>query len=418
MRLSVTVRLQINGDSRWSVKGLALMLVLLVSSALSLHGFSTPVLDGAEPQEPDWEWNGLLALLGASHAETKSIVRMVVDEEQLRLAMDLLWRGEEASQEAEVLFENGHIEAAEAKAAEALRLYEVAVRAAISEADESGEDEFDVAELQGRLERASAVANEIEGVATKLEEEGYNASEIWSCLEDMSTLLDGAETAFASEDFESCWEAVYSTEERLNLAWGILGDLTEEKKVKQTLEFLDSSGARLQLLEDRVNDMLDNQSLSDGAKDEVYATFRETKNLFKGFRGLVASGQVDEVIDGFDGLLEDTYDELGKVETLDKDGLKNLRAIEKVEAKSTYLAGKIGKIKEGGEDTGELEEKVQQTEDAIEEAVDDINRGQMRKAERELEKAEELVEETENDADKLEKTVKGKGKGLEKKKDD
>lgn len=386
------------------------MFVLLVSSAVSLHGFSIPVLDGAEPQEPDWEWNGLLALLGASHAETESIVRMVDDEEQLRLVMDMLWRGEEASQEAEVLFENAHIEAAEAKAVEALRLYEEAVRAAISEADESGEDEFDVAELQGRLERASAVVNEIEGVATKLEEEGYDASEIWSCLEDLSALLDGAETAFASGDFESCWETAYSVDERLDLAWSILGDLTEAKKVKRTLEFLDYSGARLQLLEDRVNDMLGNQSLSDGVKDDVYATFRETENLFKGFRGLVASGRVDEVIDGFDGLLEDTYDELGEIETLDKDGLKNLRAIEKVEAKSLHLAGKIGKIKEGGVDTGELEESIQETEDVIEEAVDDINRGQMKKAERELEKAEELVEETENDVDELEK--KGKGKGL------
>jgi tetratricopeptide (TPR) repeat protein len=388
------------------------MFVLLVSSAVSLHGFSTPVLDSAEPQEPGWEWNGLLALLGASHAETESIVRMVDDEEQLRLAMDLLWWGEEASQEAEVLFENGHFDAAEAKAAEALRLYEEAVRVAISEADESGEDEFDVAELQGRLERASAVVNEIEGVATKLEEEGYDASEIWSCLEDLSALLDGAETAFASGDFEGCLESVSSVDESLDETWSVLSDLIKVKKVKRTLEFLNSSGERLQLLEDRINDMLGNQTMSNEAKGEVYATFMETKNLFKDFRGLVASGRVDEVIVGFDGLFEDAYDELGKVETLDKDGLKNLRALEKVEAMSTHLSGKIGKIKEDGVDTGELEESIQEMMDAIEEAVDDINRGQMKKAERELKKAEELVEETENDVDELEKTVKGKGKDL------
>lgn len=351
----------------------------------------------------------LLELLHRGREKTWDILSDIMDDypEFSDAIRERLLEAEEAAEEAYKMYEEGRCQEAAAKVTEALRLFRESMKIAEElEEKEPDEEEFDeeverVLELKDAIERLRMYLNKVNETCREFEEKGFDVSEVDSLIEKIAEHLLLATELLDERDIEEADDLISEIERTLKHAMELLHDLNEVNRIEKARKFLTETEDRLDRMEERVTNILGNLGVSGQVLEALSNVFEEAKMGIEEVKTLLETGDIEEAIDEFEEIFDETDEGLGLVEEFDEHRVEMLEYIERLEAKLGYLAEKVEALRREGFDVSELISHIMEADGLLEMAVENLESGDIKAAKILLEEAEDIVNELEEKVKRL-----------------
>jgi tetratricopeptide (TPR) repeat protein len=345
----------------------------------------------------------LLALLSRSREKTRDILGLGEEEpEPVGASYERYLMAEEAAEEASELFEEGRCQEATARATEALRLYGESVKLAregeVDPEDDVDEDVERILKLKDVLGRAHAYLEKVNRTSREFGENGFNVTGVNSLVDEALRLLQRAEEMRGEGLAEEAEELISEANGHLNRAMELIRELNEINKIERARKFLTETEGRLGLMEDRIINMLGNLGVPGHILEAVGAVFQNARMGIEDVKGLLETGDVEEAIDEFKEVFEETEAGLNLVDEFDGNRRGLLDELRKLEARLGYLAEKVEALRKSGVDVSKFSYKFEHAKVLLEKAVYKLETGY-------VEVAEELIDEIGDIVDAIEEEL-------------
>jgi tetratricopeptide (TPR) repeat protein len=340
----------------------------------------------------------LLALLSRSREKTRDMLRIGESEHGPEGAFyERYLMAEEAAEEASELFEEGRCQEAAVKATEALRLYGESVKLAREGGEEEPEDDIDedverILKLKDALGRAHAYLEKVNRTSREFGESGFNVSGVNSLVDEAVRLLLRAEEMLEEGITEEAEELISEAHRHLNRAMELIRELNEVNKIERARRFLTETKDRLSLMEDRIINMLGNLGVPGHILEAVGAVFQNARIGIEDVKDLLETGNVEEAIDEFKEVFEETEEGLNLVEEFDGNRRSLLNELKRLEARLGYLSEKVEALRRSGVDVSKFSYKFEHAKVLLERAVYKLETGQVALAEELIDEIEDIVE--------------------------
>jgi hypothetical protein len=348
----------------------------------------------------------LLALLSRSREKTRDMLRLGEDEHEPEGAFyERYLMAEEAAEEASELFEEGRCQEAAAKATEALRLYGESVKLAREGEEDPGDDVDEgverILKLKDALGRVHAYLEKVNRTSREFGESGFNVSGVNSLVEEAVRLLLRAEEILGEGMAEEAERLISEAHRHLNRAMELIRELNEVNKIERARRFLTETEDRLSLMEDRIINMLGNLGVPGHILEAVGAVFQNARLGIDDVKDLLETGDVEEAIDEFKEVFEETEEGLNLVEEFDGNRRGLLDELKRLEARRGYLAEKVEALRRSGVDVSKFSYKFEHAKVLLERAVYKLETGQVALAEELIDEIEDIVDAIEEELEAL-----------------
>jgi len=348
----------------------------------------------------------LLALLSRSREKTRDMLRLGEDEHEPEGAFyERYLMAEEAAEEASELFEEGRCQEAAAKATEALRLYGESVKLAREGEEDPGDDVDEgverILKLKDALGRVHAYLEKVNRTSREFGESGFNVSGVNSLVEEAVRLLLRAEEILGEGMAEEAERLISEAHRHLNRAMELIRELNEVNKIERARRFLTETEDRLSLMEDRIINMLSNIGVPAHILEAVGAVFQNARMGIDDVKDLLETGDVEEAIDEFKDVFEETEEGLNLVEEFDGNRRGLLDELKRLEARLGYLAEKVEALRKSGVDVSKFSYKFEHAKVLLERAVYKLETGQVALAEELIDEIEDIVDAIEEELEAL-----------------
>ena len=407
-------------------KASLLTLMLLVSVATGVFVYSDPRTTLSQDEDPSDPFNmgdstfelaeELLSLLGASHAHVRAALDRLVDEGVVipEATEDVFRSGEEAAAAAYYYMGIGDYQSVIEKATEALQLFgdaiQIAVEAGQAPTEDEGEGDATLVELQVRIERGYSFLFELYDTACQLGEKGLDISDVQTLLEKASEHLESASILLEEGSLEAVEFELAMAEVYLDEALKLLQIINEDAKLEKASKFLTKSEERVQKLEERITTMVGNFSLTQEDIDLLGDSFDYALVKNRDIKTLIEEGDLDTALVEFEEVSRYIDKVLSMLDRYDSSKSNNLKKIEKIETKHSYLEEAVESLGVQGVNVSQLGDKVEEADEKIEDAIesltnddDDLTTGAL------IDEAEDLVEEVDDTICKLKKPKSNNG---------
>ena len=347
----------------------------------------------------------LLALLSRSREKTRDMLRLGEGEPEPEGAYyERYLMAEEAAEEASELFEEGRCQEAAAKATEALRLYGESVK--LAREGEEPDDDVDedverILKLKDALGRVHAYLEKVNRTSREFGESGFNVSGVNSLVDEAARLLLRAEEMLGEGMAEEAERLISEAHRHLNRAMELIRELNEVNKIERARRFLTETEDRLSLMEDRIINMLGNLGVPGHILEAVGAVFQNARMGIDDVKDLLETGDVEEAIDEFKEVFEETEEGLNLVEEFDGNRRGLLDELKRLEARLGYLAEKVEALRKSGVDVSKFSYKFEHAKVLLERAVYKLETGQVALAEELIDEIEDIVDAIEEELEAL-----------------
>ena len=245
--------------------------------------------------------------------------------------------------------------------------------------------------LRTAIERAYATLDRINATADRLEDEGYDVEEIRLNLDEANETLMEAVVLLDLFDIEGAAEKLATAREILDMTMDLLHSTAKEIKEVKAERFLEYMERRILSMNEKINRL--RNGVAAGAVVSATAMLQNTERKLQSIRTQLVAGDVADAIEELDDAVEEIEETLG---SLNGKGIsRQIKSMNKLEAKISVLNATAEKLRKRGEDTSEIEEEIQNAEKLIDEAMDLLEEGDTNAVGEVLEEVQEQLEETE-----------------------
>ncbi len=227
-------------------------------------------------------------------------------------------------------------------------------------------------ELRHGIDRAWKLVLKLNTTIERLEDEGEDVSVIRANLTAAIGHLEAALEYYKDGELEAGFEDLQAAKGHLDYAMDDLSKLTENYKAKQLERFREQVENRIENMEQWI-ERLRNCTSEGKAEAALNALRNQARNLLK-VRENLAGGDFDGALLGLDGVVNGID---GSLDDLDGEGLsQQLRTLYRLQAKAQSLNETAKREEIQGKGVSEaVKNKINETEDLIEEALKRLQEG-------------------------------------------
>ena len=245
--------------------------------------------------------------------------------------------------------------------------------------------------LRTAIDRAYAFLDRINATADRLEDEGYDVEEIRLNLDEANETLNEAVVLLDLFDIEGATEKVATARETLDVTMDLLHSMAKKVKEVKAERFLEYMERRIISMNEKIYRL--RNGVAAGAVVSATAMLQNTKRKLQSIRTQLVAGDVADAIEELDDAVEEIEETIGG---LNGKGIsKQIKSMNKLEAKISILNASAEKLRKRGEDTSEIEEEIQNAQKFIDEAMALLEEGDINAVEGVLEEIQEQLEKTE-----------------------
>jgi len=385
------------GSSRSrSIKApLTMFLVFLLASTMALRGNATHADTGHASNNVA---ETLLEMLNVTREEVNALLLSAGNNSsRVEDFVELLAEAEALNSEAHACLESGKYDLAVDTATEALNVYgRIASRIyAIEEEEEKlgGEDEsVELVEHYARFEKALDRLNRYEEITDELASQGLDVSDVLILILYAERLLSEMREGLEREDFMGAESMRRDFEDAFEKIEDMLQSRSHEKRREKAERFVDETRDRVQRLETRYGQALDNQGIVDNATGGVHEELLDILSELEEVNAMIGEGELDEAI----GRLENTIIELKHLgndqDRLGEELIESLNSLGEQSFLHRSYEGRIRRLEGFGVDTVELDELLKEIRRLLIDAGREIEIGRNDEAEDLIKGSGELLE--------------------------
>lgn len=245
--------------------------------------------------------------------------------------------------------------------------------------------------LRTAIDRAYAFLDRINATADRLEDEGYDVEEIRLNLDEANETLIEAVVLLDLFDIEGATEKVATAREILDMTMDLLHSMAKKVKEVKAERFLEYMERRIISMNEKIYRL--RNGVAAGAVVSATAMLQNTKRKLQSIRTQLVAGDVVDAIEELDDAVEEIEETIGG---LNGKGIsKQIKSMNKLEAKISILNASAEKLRKRGEDTSEIEEEIQNAQKFIDEAMELLEEGDTNAVEEVLEEIQEQLEKME-----------------------
>ena len=181
--------------------------------------------------------------------------------------------------------------------------------------------------------------------------------------------LEMASDAYGEGDYKAAAKAKASARNLIGRAKGLLSSVFKTHKVAKFEEFTEHVDSRISGLEEKL--LIIQIRLEIGP--EIASALNETKMKLGKIKGLLASGNIDDLIDDIDDVVDgiDT-----NIDEIDGNGTSvMIKSMNRLEAKIRVYRATLDRLARKGKDTSEMEEQLADSEALLEEMMNQLGSG-------------------------------------------
>ncbi|MCW4027225.1 MAG: hypothetical protein NWE76_07065, partial [Candidatus Bathyarchaeota archaeon] len=349
------------------------------------------ILDGESKLAHD-----LLELLSMSREKTLDMLAL---EEGSPVYVERYYEkfqiAEEAAEEAYAKFDEGKYQEAAHMVTEALRLYSESIKLA-EDLEKPEEEDFEedvkrILELKDTLERTYSYLEKVKMASAEFEEDGLDVSHVDFLIGEALQLLRSAEECLEEGEVDEAENLISETKNLLHRAMELIHEMNEFNKIEKARKFLTETEDRLDLMEERITNILGNIGVSELILTEVSSVFENAKLGIEEVKTLLETGEFEEAIDEFKEVFDDTEEGLDIVDEFDGTRREILDDVEELEAKIHYLAERIETLRDFSVDISGFITKIVRARSLLEKAVQELEGGAVDATEELVEEIKDLV---------------------------
>jgi len=307
-------------------------------------------------------------------------------------ALESYQEGVNAAETARQLAEEGDYSGAIESALQALRHFQDAFRSVMEaraeEALETAEEEAEKAVgLRVAIERARAFLRKVNATADRLEEDGYDVSQIREVLAEANDTLARAEELLESGDVSAAAHALADARGTIGRMMGLLHSMAKKVKAEKAEKFVEQMQKRIQGLEDKIDKLRDRLEEKNAVR--ANQTLQAVEEKLQRIRERLEAGDVDAALDELDDAVEE-IDE--GIDELNGHGISSLlKEANRVEAKIRALNATAMTLRNRGLNASRVEEEISRAKSLLEEMMERLEEGDTEGAEGLLDEAEESL---------------------------
>jgi tetratricopeptide (TPR) repeat protein len=350
------------------------------------------ILDGESKLAHD-----LLELLSMSREKTLDMLEL---EEGSPVYVERYYEkfqiAEEIAEEAHAMFNEGEYQEAAHMVTEALRLYSESIKLAEDVEEKPEEEDFEedvkrILELKDALERTYSYLEKVRMASAEFEEDGFDVSHVNSLIEEGLQLMQSVEEYLGEGKVDEAENLISETKNLLHKAMELIHEMNEFNKIEKARKFLTETEDRLDLMEERITNILGNIGVSEPILNEVSSVFENAKLGIEEVKILLETGEFKEAIDEFKEVFDDTEEGLDIVDEFDGTRREILGDVEELEAKIHYLAERIETLRDFSVDISGFISKIEHARALLEKAVQELEGGAVDVTEELVEGVEGLI---------------------------
>jgi len=382
-----------------------ILITLLVASSAAGLG-----LAGAQPLSTSQQVaETLLSVLDNSHGEVTSLFESVASDGTVSEgAQDAYDEAVQLRTQAQDEYDLSEYGEAVKTATKALNMYGRAAGKIFEEAEVEVEPEDDDTEEYLGLfvahEKSVERLEKLTAIAEDLTEQGIDASETTTLIEEAQENLDAMGSALDAGEFESAEELLDDANGLMGQTTGSLQSQSNQKKKEKTEKFIVKTKSMVQNLETKLDSVLDKYNVSEEDADTIRDQFQEMKDKLDVI-DLDEEGDLDDVIDDLKDIIKDSEDVGDDEDELDEEVVKSLKEINKHESKLERYRERVEELDLLGIDTTGLDSLVEDAEEALAEALTGTDDGDEDATEDLIDNADDILDDLDDLIDDVEDEV-------------
>jgi HEPN domain-containing protein len=273
--------------------------------------------------------------------------------------------------------------------------------------DETGSPE----RLAVAIERAYVYWNRINEMVTRLKGEGYDVTRVVEALDEAKGHLDMASMYQGDGNHLVAVREFRAARTSMDRLHGYIESKVKERKEKQTEQFLEQFQRRVE----KITGVLEGlqESLEAGKTQRVQAVLQSTAQKLLRLSGSLGGEDLEDVLDD----MEDAVDEFEDgIDELNGEGFsKQIKSVNRFEAKIESLSKTLQRFGENGFETSKLDEYVTEAKGLLARIEVEVRAGNEEVAKELVEEAEEVIEEAQDHFKEFQKEAKKAQRGEENK---
>jgi hypothetical protein len=332
-----------------------------------------------------------------------------------------LEEGDALREEARLMALQGECQNVAQKMIQALNQYGEGYRNS-NQSEDKDPDHGEIMALKNEIKRGFNLLERLNKTARRLEERGYNTTQIQGDLDKIKGYLAEAQNHLDNGELEEGEEYLELAQELSDQTLETLRELNRERRNHQAKEFIKETQERMKDLKKTLKEKLKNKA-NPQALENLEKALNKTIDRLEEIQELLDGEDPDDALEDLDEALKENEKDMDELD-IDKGQLNRARAIERLHDKIEYLRKKSSQLTEGNE-TDQIQDKLNQAEEILKNAEEEIENED---SEELIEEAEELIEEADEIIDEIEEKIeeaekdkedeeKSKGKGKDNDKD-
>ena len=321
-------------------------------------------------------------------------------------ALEHYQHGVDALNKAVEALRDGRAEDSIRYAMEALREFREALRILLSEMPTTAAE--DVAEemrcLKMAIERAYSFLERMEEMADRLEDEGYNVSEVREMLDEARMHLEEAERLISDGEVEEAARELAAARGLLGRAWAYLHKLMMGVRERRIVRFLNHTERRIEALKMRIETL--RGRVPEEKLDRCLRRLERVEEKLERMRTRVEEREMRGIVAELDNATSEMVRALGEVEG---DYSRLLMEVDRLQAKMLILNETARRIALRGGNPTEIREEVERAKMKLREMTQHLRerREAVRRIVKHLsEHREEMAKYAERLRERIEKTSK------------
>ena len=233
------------------------------------------------------------------------------------------------------------------------------------EDDDDEEDEVDEESLAVAIDRAFAYWDKLNDTVTRLDDEGYDVTQIMETLDEVYGHLEAASEELLAGNHTGAVLEFSTARSVLGRIHGYLQSKVKENKQKQAEQFMEQFQRRIQNINGTIQQL--QERLEAGVTARVKGTLTATLNKLQQLRRRIAAGMNESDLADVLGELEDAVDDIEEgVEALGSKYATQIKSMNHVEAKIRVLNKTAHRLALKGEDISGFQGEMDDAEGLLE----------------------------------------------------
>jgi len=231
--------------------------------------------------------------------------------------------------------------------------------------DDDDEEEADEESLAVAIDRAFAYWAKLNDTVTRLDDEGYNVTQIMETLDEVYGHLEAASEELLAGNHTGAVLEFSTARSVLGRIHGYLQSKVKDHKQKQAEQFMEQFQRRIQNINGTIQQL--QERLEAGVTARVKGTLTATLNKLQQLRRRIAAGMNESDLADVLGELEDAVDDIEEgVEALGSKYATQIKSMNHVEAKIRVLNKTAHRLALKGEDISGFQGEMDDAEGLLE----------------------------------------------------